>query len=539
MRTRGLLGALLLLGAAGPAGARPSPRHAASEPPRDVALDTAPRQALDPQSPREVRIAELRRHLDEVLRDQPLARTRIGVSVMQARDGEVLYAHNADKLFNPASNTKILTTAAALSRLGADYRFVTRLVGPAPDEQGTIHGSVELRGSGDPALTVQGVAGLARDLAARGVSRITGDLLADGKYKNDDGGSDPEGGGALIMNKNLIVVRVQATEPKKNAIVTVEPSSPEFFKVESRVTTVAKRKTRIRLDVHREGGRYVIVARGRINPHDDVRLKQKLGDGTAYAVAVLARALADFGIELEGSARSGSLASGAGAPPLATLAEHRSIPLADICRFSNKDSNNFVAEAIFKALGRERYGGAANLEKGARAVEEVLTALGVTPDRFRIVNGSGLTHENRIEPSALLRILRHVYYDLAVAPEFVTSLAIGGVDGTIRGRFRDAEMVGRVRAKTGTLSNVSALSGYVGDRGEVLIFSILVDDFHHRRLEDIRVAQGRLVRQMMAYLRSGAEPAAAGVAEPPPVPEDPADEDEEPELDVTDPGLGN
>ena len=145
------------------------------------------------------------------------------------------------------------------------------------------------------------------------------------------------------------------------------------------------------------------------------------------------------------------------------------------------------------------------------------------------MNGSGLGHENRLDPLGLAQLLRHLYLDLRVAPEFVTSLAIGGIDGTIKGRF-GGSMAGRVRAKTGTLSNVSALSGYVGDKGDVLVFAILVDDFHHRRLEEIRYAQTKLVREMMGFLRSDVIDAQAAPA--PAEGEEPAaepDDDESPE----------
>ena len=459
--------------------------------------DTTPRTASNPADPREQRISQLRERLENLLHEKPLSRTRIGVTVLDARDGDVLYAHNADRLFNPASNTKILTTAAALEQLGGNYHYQTQLRGPEPDEHGVVHGSVELRGTGDPSLTTQGLAEIACDLAARGITRIEGDVLADGKFRDPKHPGEALGGGALILNRNVYTVHVRPTEPRHNAIVTVEPYSPEYFVVENKVTTVSGRRTRLRLDAYRRDGKFVVVAKGRINPKADVKLKEHLGDGALYAAATLRGALLDYGIEMGGGIQSGGLSGDA---PL--LAEHQSIPLAEICRVSNKDSNNFVADTIFKTLGREKFGGAATLQKGARAVEELLAPIGLTPGLMKIVNGSGLTHENRVQPLALVKLLRHLYFDLAVAPDFLTSLAVGGIDGTIKNRF-SGDMVGRVRAKTGTLSNVSALSGYVGDTGEVLIFSILVDNFHHRSLEEIRHAQVQLVREMMAYVRAG------------------------------------
>ncbi|MCU1279504.1 MAG: dacB, partial [bacterium] len=162
----------------------------------------------------------------------------------------------------------------------------------------------------------------------------------------------------------------------------------------------------------------------------------------------------------------------------------------------------FVAEAIYKTLGSELYGAPGTLAKGTRAVMDYLTSAGIKPGGYKIVNGSGLTHENRITPQDLSSLLRKIYYDLSVAPDFMSSLAIAGIDGTIRNRFMGTDAVGLVRAKTGTLNGVSALSGYVGDKDDVLIFSIFVEGFRHRRTNEVRHAQVRMVEAMLSYLRS-------------------------------------
>src|SRR5207249_3002503 len=141
-------------------------------------------------------------------------------------------AYNADKLFNPASNTKILTTAAALSLLGPDYRYLTTLRGPTPDCDGVVHGDVELRGSGDPSLTTAGIAELAGAVAASGIERIEGALLADGRFRDSAHPGTAEGGGALIFNRNIYTVVVRPTEPRRPAAISVEPY-PGLFHVEN------------------------------------------------------------------------------------------------------------------------------------------------------------------------------------------------------------------------------------------------------------------------------------------------------------------
>jgi D-alanyl-D-alanine carboxypeptidase/D-alanyl-D-alanine-endopeptidase (penicillin-binding protein 4) len=459
---------------------------------------TEPREVKNPDDPREQRIAKLRDQLIAVLHDGPLSRTKVGVEVMQASNGDVLFAHNAAVQFNPASNTKMLTTAAAMSYLGPDFRYHTALYGPEPDTEGVVHGDVVLRGSGDPSLTTTDVAEIARELAARGVKRIEGDLYSDPRFharghKPDDAG---DGDGALILNRNAYGVRIRPGDVGHPAIVSPEPRV-DLFAVENQTTTVHGKRSRLRIDSYRKDDRLVITVRGRIadNRGEYVDMR-RLADGSLLAASVLRSALGDFGVELTGRVRAGTVAESL------LLAEHVSAPLADVCKISNKPSNNFVAEAIYKTLGGELYGVPGTLAKGTRAVAEFLGNAGIKPGSYKIVNGSGLTHENRITPADLSSLLRKIYYDISVAPEFLASLAIAGIDGTIRNRFLGTDAVGLVRAKTGTLSGVSALSGYVGDKDDVLIFSIFVQGFRQRRMNEVRHAQVRMVEAMLSYLRS-------------------------------------
>lgn len=467
---------------------------------------TTPREVSNPNDPREQRIAKLRDRLMAVLHDGPLSRTKVGIEVMQASNGDVLFAHNAALQFNPASNTKMLTTAAAMSYLGADFRYHTALYGPEPDADGVVHGNVVLRGSGDPSLTTSDIAEIARGLSARGVQRIEGDLFADPRFharghKPDDPG---DGEGAVILNRNTYGVRVRPGDIGHPALVSVEPKV-ELFGIENQTTTVRGKKSRLRIDSYRKDDRLIITVRGRIadNRGEYVDMR-RLADGSLLAASVLRAAFADFGVELTGRVRAGTVGA------TAMLAEHVSSPLSDVCKISNKPSNNFVAEAIYKTLGGELYGMPGTLAKGTRAIGEFLASAGIKPTAYKIVNGSGLTHENRITPSDLSSLLRKIYYDLSVAPEFMSSLAIAGIDGTIRNRFMGTDAVGLVRAKTGTLSGVSALSGYVGDKDDVLIFSIFVEGFRHRRTNEVRHAQVRMVEAMLSYLRSDAPSPNAG-----------------------------
>jgi serine-type D-Ala-D-Ala carboxypeptidase/endopeptidase (penicillin-binding protein 4) len=480
--------------------------HAApapSPPRRDTS--TAPREVDNPDDPHEQRVAKLRERLQELLHDKTLSRTRVGVEVMQASDGDVLFAHNAEHGFNPASNTKMLTTAAAITYLGGDYRYHTALYGPAPDEDGVVHGDVVLRGSGDPSLTASDVAEIAHGLAERGVTKIDGDLWADPRFHDPaQPAAGGVGDGAIILNRNTYAVRVRPGDVGHAALVDVQPRT-DYFGVENQATTVRGKRSRLRIDAYRKGDRLIVTVRGRIAENRGEYIDaRRLADASELAGWTLKNALADFGVELGGTVRTGDHAG-----EVQLLAEHKSSPLADVCKISNKPSNNFVAEAIYRTLGGELYGLPGNLAKGSRAIVDYLSAEGVKPGGYRIVNGSGLTHENRITPSDLAVLLRRIYFDLAVAPDFLASLAIAGIDGTIRNRFLGTDAVGLVRAKTGTLTGVSALSGYVGEKDDVLVFTIFVEGFRHRRVNEVRHAQVQMVEAMLKYLRAD-EPAPAG-----------------------------
>lgn len=446
----------------------------------------------------ESRASVLHEQLLSILHERPLSRARVGLVVMRASDGVVLFSHNPERAFNPASNTKMLTTASAIATLGGDYRYRTTLHGPAPDDNGLIRGDVTLRGMGDPSLGTNDLTELAEHLRALGVRRIEGDLWVDSTFHSDGMAQSPEPpGSALILDRNLLTVHIEPGELKRAPRVWIEPGG-EHFVIDNKAVTQNGRRSRLNVSTFREGERIVVSVRGRIaQDRGEYIDKQRLGDGALLAGWTLRSALAAFDIELVGAVRLGTLSDEA----RVLLASHESSPMSDICKIANKPSNNFVSEVIFKTVGAEVFGWPGTFQKGARAVAQYLNRMGLSSSSFRLVNGSGLTHENRITPSALALLLRRIYFDLAVAPDFLNSLAIGGIDGTIKHRFLGTEAVGLVRAKTGTLSGVSALSGYVGEKDDVLIFSIFVEGFRSRAKNDVRRAQVRMVTGMLRYLR--------------------------------------
>lgn len=466
----------------------------------------------DPRTPEALgsasRILALRQQLSEQLRTSAFRKVRVGVSIINTQDGSELYSQNADAPFNPASNAKILTTAAALATLGADFRYRTVLLAPKPSgtglaPDGVLHGDVFLQGSGDPTLRPEGLTELVRQLRNAGVERIEGQVRLDSQMRDlaaltTEPKATSYGPGALILHRDRITVHVSPTSVGQPARAWVQPRSP-YFVVHSLAKTVKGKRSRLRVDVEKQGGQFVVTLRGRIGSRSgSARVRRRLGGSTGWAEVTVAQALADFGIVATGGVHVGEPPAG----PLAVIAQHRSEPLSKICQTVNKDSDNYIADVVFKTLGSVRFGLPGTLEKGARAVSEWVGEQGLRPDRVHLINGSGLTHSNRLRPGDLGVLLNRLYHQMDVGPEFLQSLAVGGIDGTIHHRFHGSS-VGQVRAKTGTLFGVSVLSGYVGDRPGVLVFCIFVQGFRGRRLESIRHAQARIVETLLRYVRDG------------------------------------
>lgn len=456
---------------------------------------------------REARAARLREQIAEILKTPALRKVRVGLSVLEAATGNEVLNHNADAPFNPASNTKIFTTAAAMATLGPDFRYRTVLLAPPPAdssaEPGVIRGDLFLQSTGDPSLSPEGLAEVARSLRGAGIERIEGEVRLDSQIRDIEALKTSKeapsyGGGALILSADRYAVHVQPGDQGHPAGVWIGPRQP-YFVVHNLVRTVRGKRSRIVVDHSRRDGQLVVTVRGKIGVGSrPVTVKKRLADSSAWAAATLAQAFSDFGIAVRGGVRVGPPPPG----PLAVVAEHTSEPLSRICHVINKDSNNFVADALFKTLGAARFGLPGTLEKGSRAVSEWLEPLGFKPERVHLVNGSGLTHSNRLRPIDLGQLLYQLYHSLELGPEFVQSLAVGGIDGTIHHRFHGG-MSGLVRGKTGTLSGVSVLSGYVGDQPGVMIFCIFVEGFRGRKLAAIRQAQTRIVESLMRFVRDG------------------------------------
>lgn len=490
-RTMGgvLFAALLLVH--GAAAADPGLTNLRAEPPRTPLNDPLGRvpEPVEGES-REASRARLQTALDEVLVRSPLSRARVGVHVVSLDTGEELYAHEKDELLNPASNVKLFTAAAALARLGPDYRFPTEFFCPELRDDGVCP-SLYVRGRGDPMLFTERLYGIAGELRNRGLTRV-GDVVVDDTYFDDVAlgpGWEQEPPhldrpymapvGALSVNHNAAAVFVSPSpDGRGKARVTVEPPS-DFFVVENRTETVSG-SSRQRVDVRSvaHGDRQRIVIEGRIRASSPALVfYKKIDNPPMYAGETIKAVLAQRGVQVRGRVRKGQVPVGA-----RRLHVAYSPSLTEVVRVLNKVSNNFVAEHLVKTLGAELMGAPGTWPKGVAAAEQYFAEVGLARGSYVMKNGSGLNDTNRFSARQVTQLLTHVARHEDFFPEFASSLGIAARDGTVRSRLEGTAAAGRLRAKTGTLENVTALSGYVRlPSGESYAYSILVNDFTTRR----------------------------------------------------------
>ncbi len=471
-----------------------------------VAASAAPRATAQQK--------ELALRVDTLLARADVVRGFWGVEIEDLDSGEVLYSHEADRLFSPASNTKLFTTAAALALIGPNYRFRTTIESAAPpDAHGRLSGDLVLVGRGDPNLSGRAlpfnlkterpfppahvIEELADQVVARGVKVIDGDIVADDSFYADE----PYGQGwsqedlvwesgapvsALAVNDNVVYFNiVPAAHAGELALVTASPFAGDY-QIDNRILTTPARTGPRRISIDRRAGSNRVQLWGTI-PVDDPNTSEALAieEPAQWCARLLAELLAKRGVVLRGHTRALHLesaelntanASAASGPKPVVLAAHDSPPLGVDIRIINKVSQNLHAEMLLRLLGREK-GASGSVAGGLEVLHGFLTQAGLSPEEYVFYDGSGLSRLNLVSPRATVKLLRYAASQPWGA-EFIDSLPVAGVDGTLAGRFKTLPPEAQLHAKTGTLDHVNVLSGYLTTAaGQHLVFSILGN--HH------------------------------------------------------------
>lgn len=424
-----------------------------------------------------------------------------GVLVVSLDTRDTIFAVQPEEPLAPASNVKLLTTAAALHVLGPEYRFRTYVLADGPLEGGVVDGDLVLYGTGDPGISDRFYGSktevfhrLVDQLERAGIHTVSGDLVADASFLpgplRDEGWDRRDlnehftaGISALSYNENVVSFRIrpgEVGEPPR--VETVPPHSA--LEVSNTALTVTGR-ARPRLAILRDDPLEPVRIEGRVTAGTrDVWRQMTVAVPADFVGASFRAVLEERGIRVLGTTRSVSLPEGSaltrtsapalGAPAPTIVATHVSRPLADYLTVVNKQSNNLFAELVFRAVGRAA-GGEGTPEASAVAVREALGAIGVDTVGLVQIDGSGLASGNRVSARSFVDVIGRMS-DGPLWPEYWATLPRAGTRRELGRMYRTAA-ADNLRAKTGTIEGVSALSGLVRSRdGERLAFSIMVNE---------------------------------------------------------------
>jgi D-alanyl-D-alanine carboxypeptidase/D-alanyl-D-alanine-endopeptidase (penicillin-binding protein 4) len=428
--------------------------------------------------------AQLPPAIDVVVKGHKLPADSYSLLVQDIDGGETLLVVNENLPLNPASTIKTLTTLAALEELGPAYTWTTRVYALGPVEQGVLRGDLLLQGGGDPYLLEEQFRNLLKALRARGIERIEGDLVLDAGYfdasvrdepaiDNDPGRAYNVLPSALSLNFQVINFYFEPAADGSHVTVRADPDLPNL-----------RINNRLRLKAGECGG----YQRGISFSYDKTQadtvafdgqypascglysMTRALNDPMTYAHGLFTKLWRELGGEFSGTLRLGS--APAGAQP---LLRWESPPLADVIRYLNKYSNNLMARHLLLTLAATGGTAPATVPAGAAALTQYLQSLGIDTAGLDVQNGSGLSRATRLTTTQLNGALRHAYQSRYMA-EYVSSLPIVGEDGTMRSRLREDATRGYMHVKTGTLSDVTAVAGYVlSSSGRHLVVSGIVN----------------------------------------------------------------
>ncbi len=395
-----------------------------------------------------------------IANDKTFKDSLVGIAVMDVDSGTLLGASNEHTPLNPASNAKVYTAACALATLRGNHRYGTSMHG---NVNGQNVDNLVLRGSGDPSLETDDFLMLARDLAARGVRKIDGDVLVDQKFFDDqttppafeqqpnEWASFRAPISALAVNENTITLSARPGATGGPASFAFEP--PGFVDVEGSIRTAESGAATVGLVLEGNGLRLKAKLTGAVSSESPiVRYARRVEDPRLLAGYVMRWALEQFGIKITGEVKLGDMP---GAP---MIARHQSKPLSTLLYELGKQSNNFYAEMVFRTLTGDAPATSAN---ASAQVTKWLEKNDLSDEGMAIKNGSGLFDANRVTAFSMVKVLRYMWRDPGNQAEFVAQFSIGGADGTLQGRFHNLTRARIVRAKTGTLDNAISLSGYV------------------------------------------------------------------------------
>jgi len=450
---------------------------------------------------------DLQFRIRQSLSKPEVQRGSVGVKISSLASGKVVFEENAEKYFMPASNMKNFTVAATLDRLGPDYRFITSFYAAAPvNSEGTLIGDLVVFGRGDVSIStrfngsddpMKSIDPIVDKLIAAGIRKIEGSIVGDDSYFR--GFAIPQGWewddlqwsygaevSGLPINDSVVAISVKPGPAGYSCSVKIVPFNPVVRVVNGCTTGPAgSRRT---LAIQKKLDQNVLELSGSLplgNAGFDGSVS--ISRPAELFAALFRQRLIERGVAVSGGHRyvkrgDGSLPTGI------EILKIESAPMSTIAAQTMKPSQNMYTETLLWTLGEldrnttlapgggSTVSTADSAELGLAAVKKFLTGIGVAPDGIIQYDGSGLSRHNLITPASVVQVYKYMAKQSRYSQAWRDSLTIGGVDGTLRNRFRGTRANNNVRGKTGTIDQVSALSGYVKTAsGEELVFSMVVN----------------------------------------------------------------
>lgn len=435
--------------------------------------------------------AQLRSKITSVLKDSRVQQAKTGLVVLDAKSGGQVYARYASRAVLPASNTKIVTAVAAMHTLGPGYRFQTAVIRRGAVVRGTLHGRLYLKGYGDPTTRQGDFAALARQVRAAGITTVENRLIVDASYFDsqrynpgwstayaDDYYAAETSALTVAPNADLdsgtVIVNYQPGSRGKKAKISTTPAAAAAYVKITNQTVTSARGTSTSFSARRSYGSNTIRVSGRVpSGRSTGHWQITVSKPELYAGAVFRAELAKAGVKVKGKTATAVTP----ATSRHRIGRDTSMPLSELLVPFLKLSNNMHGEALTKAMGA-RTGRPGSWRNGLPYTTAYLTSLGVPMTGVTLTDGSGLTRKNKLTPLALATVLQRVQRESWFG-QFRAALPVAGnrkrmVGGTLRNRMNGTAAAGNARAKTGSLTGVTALSGYVDDTdGRRYVFSMI------------------------------------------------------------------
>lgn len=446
----------------------------------------------------------LSQRLDAFLQEPWLKTSEVGISVWNLTTGQPVYRYQDEKLYRPASVEKVLTSVAALARLGTEYTFDTRLGYTGTVVGDTLRGNLYLIGGFDPEFMEEDLDSLVAAVVHAGIRYVADTLIADvslmdslywgaGWCWDDTPHAFQPYLSPLMLNRGCVEVTVQPTQPDSLPLVVCRPAS-DYYQVCNRAVSHRPQAGKLQITrnwLHRGN---VIEVSGNVERTKTVALNVEPSQD--FFLHTLVQRLRQQGIGVAHTAYGEAAAVEAwGQTDSLSLAALSVVqrPIRAVLKQALKESDNLCAEAMFYHLGaqlcgQKHVGGA----EGSQAIEDFIEQeLGRDPKRYRIADGSGVSVYNYLSPSLLMQVLKYAHARPEIFEPFYASLPIAGVDGTLQHRMKKTTAYRKVRAKTGSVAGVSSLAGYAkAANGDCLAFVIINQNV--LKLRDARAFQDRI-----------------------------------------------